>query len=140
MSWNVLVALVLAVGMTASGVEAAPREVNVHFRGLVDRGVPLDFGPAVPAMRVKVGEKRTVMYRVTNLSERPLELRAVRRVEPAAAERAVSKVKCLSLKPQTLGPYEIKVLPVEFRVESTLPGSVAELTLGYQIARSPASK
>lgn len=135
--WGLL-ALLTILGAAATGAVAAPREVNVHFRGRVERGVPLDFGPVAPALRVKVGERRTLMYRFTNLSNRPLVLEAVRQVEPAAAEAAVSKLHCLSLQPQRLEAHESKLIPIAFRLEATLPSSVAELTLGYRVVRSRA--
>lgn len=127
-----LLALLVA---SVSPSEASAREVNVHFRGLVERGLPLDFGPTAPAVRVKLGQKRTVMYRVTNLSQAPVTLGAVRTVEPAAADAAVRKIRCLSLRPETLGPRQSKLIPVEFVVEPGLSATVAELTLGYQVKK-----
>lgn len=134
------VALLAMMGALVGPAEAGPREVNVHFRGVVERGVPLDFGPTAPAVRVRVGEKRTVMYRVTNLSGTPVTLGAVRKVEPSAAAGAVRQIQCPSLRPETLGPRESKLVPVEFQVESSLPASVAELTLGYQLKKVKVSR
>ncbi|MBO9540229.1 cytochrome c oxidase assembly protein [bacterium] len=131
-------ALLLAcvvVGALAPAALAAPREVNVHFRGTVDKGLPLDFGPTRPALRVKLGEKRTIPYRLTNFTKEPMHLKAVLKVEPAEATKAFRVVKGLSLSPVLVQPGESKVLPVEFVVAPDLPTSAPELTVGFVLSK-----
>lgn len=128
-----LLLITLALLGLGTRAEAASREVTVHFRGNVDTGIPLDFGPLAPAMRVAIGERQAMPYRFTNLSDRTLEIQAVHQVSPASAERAFDRIQCFSLTRQVLKPHESKTLPVTFKVEASLPASVPEISLGYMV-------
>lgn len=134
--------LLVALALVALGAraEAATREVTVHFRGNVDTGIPLDFGPLAPAMRVAIGERSAIQYRFTNLSDRTLEIQAVHQVSPASAERAFDKIQCFCSTRQVLKPHESKTMPVTFKVEAALPASVPEITLAYMVYKVHAVK
>lgn len=134
-----LLACALA-GAIAPAAVAAPREVNVHFRGTVETGVPLDFGPTRPALRVKVGEPRTIPYRFANFSKETLRLKATLRVDPAEATRAFRVVKGFSLGTLTIQPGESKILPLEFVVAPALPASAPELTVGFALAEAKGAR
>jgi cytochrome c oxidase assembly protein subunit 11 len=128
----------LAVSAPATG--AAGREVNVHFRGTVDQGIPLDFGPTRPALRVKLGESRGIPYRLANFSKEPLRLRATLKVEPAEAARAFRVLGGFGREAVVLAPGESKVVPIDFMVAPGLPHSAAELTVGFALAKVEGTK
>lgn len=128
----VLAGLVLA--LFAPSAQAAPREVNVHFRGTVARGIPLDFGPTRPALRVKLGETRGIPYRLSNFSKAPLRLKAQLKVEPPEAALAFRVVGGFAQGPVVLAPGESKVVPLDFVVAPGLPTSAPELTVGFALS------
>ncbi|MNX94231.1 Cytochrome c oxidase assembly protein CtaG [compost metagenome] len=84
---------------------------------------------------MKLGEKRTIPYRLTNFTKEPLRLKATLTVEPVEATKAFKVVKGLTLSPVLLQPGESKVLPVEFVVAPDLPSSAPELTVGFALSR-----
>lgn len=126
----------VAVGALFAQQEAAksqgPREVMVMFAAS-NTELPLDFGPVVPAMKVRLGEPATIQWRFNNLSDRMLDLQAVHRVEPQTADALFKKTVCFCFSRQTVKPRERKEMPVTFTVDPTLPSSVHTLTLGYTL-------
>lgn len=140
MTAKALILALAALGSLAPAALAAPREVNVHFRGTVEAGIPLDFGPMRPALRVKLGETRTIPYRFTNFSQQELRLTTATKVAPAEAAKAFKVVKGFSLATLVVKPGESKVLPLEFVVAPDLSPTAPELTVGFSLMRAKGAK
>lgn len=109
------------------------REVAVRFLGTVNGGIPLAFGPKVPAMLVTVGKTYKILYDFTNLTDHPEEIQAVHDIAPADAASSFTKFQCFCFTQQTLAPHEHKEMPVVFRIEPSLPKGDNSLTLSYTL-------
>lgn len=120
-----------AIASTAGN--QAPRRVLVHFTGVVNAGLPMDFHPLTRTMEVEVGKTARVSYRFTNLTDKPLDIQAVHSLSPPQADHAFKKMVCFCFTKQVLKPHESKDLPVVFRVEPRLDPLYEDLTLGYTL-------
>jgi cytochrome c oxidase assembly protein subunit 11 len=109
------------------------REVEVRFVGLVDVLAPAKIEALTSGLTVKLGEQREVMYRFTNLSDKPLDFQAVHSVAPSLADPMFHKVECFCFTTQTLKPREIKELPVSFWVDPKFPSEYHTVTLQYTV-------
>lgn len=108
-----------------------PRLVTVEFNGDVMPGLPWHFEPRVRKMQVHPGERITTWYRVKNLSDRPVDGRAVPSVTPSAAARHFRKIECFCFTQQRLNAGEEKEMAVTFVVARELPEEVGVMTLSY---------
>lgn len=133
-----LLAAAIALAVLAAGALAAPRDINVHFRARVDTAVPVDFGPTVPAVRVRLGETKQVTFRFTNLSGQAVTFQAAPKLEPAAAAASFHQLQGFCMTRQVLKPNETRMMPVQFRIDPTLSRSVPEVYLGVTLSRVPA--
>ncbi|HEY9898596.1 MAG TPA: cytochrome c oxidase assembly protein [Pantanalinema sp.] len=130
----------VALGALCPSAGAGVREVNVHFRGTVEAGIPLDFGPARPALRVRLGEARGIPYRLTNFTKEPLRLRATLKVEPAEAAKAFKVLGGFARAEVVLKPGESKLVPLDFVISPGLPSSAPELTVAFALEKAEGTK
>jgi cytochrome c oxidase assembly protein subunit 11 len=80
---------------------------------------------------VHPGEVRQVEYEVRNTLDRPVTGQAVPSFGPQIAGRFFRKIECFCFREQTLGPGEVRRMPVVFVVDPQLPEDVNTITLSY---------
>jgi cytochrome c oxidase assembly protein subunit 11 len=97
---------------------------NTHQLGWV-------FKPVQRSIRVHPGELATIAYEVRNPLDRPVTGQAVPSFGPLYAGQYLRKIECFCFTQQTLGPGEVREMPVAFVVDPTLPKDVHTITLSY---------
>ncbi len=135
-------------GTTRVAAEApgavAGRVVTVRFDANVARDLPWRFEPAVPAVKVAVGENVLAFYRARNVSNAPITGTATFNVTPHKAGSFFAKIECFCFTEQTLAPGETVELPVSFFIDPAIlkdpeAEDVGEITLSYTFFRALAA-
>jgi cytochrome c oxidase assembly protein subunit 11 len=111
------------------------RWVTVEFTGTVKAGLPWDFAPREPKLRVHPGQQVEFSFTTTNHSSSAVVGRAVPAVTPGRATRYFIKTECFCFRQQELGPGETKDMPLVFMVDRDLPPEVHTITLSYSFYR-----
>jgi cytochrome c oxidase assembly protein subunit 11 len=111
------------------------REIVVRFDANV-RGLPWAFRPAVPELRLRVGETGTVSYVAENASERATIGTATFNVAPPSAGAYFNKIACFCFTEQALAPGERIEMSVQFFVDPGIAedrdlDAVDTITLSY---------
>jgi len=106
------------------------RRVSVEFDANTQR-LPWTFRPLQPSVAVHPGEVTQVMYEVRNTLDRPVTGQAVPSFGPQQAALYFRKIECFCFRQQTLGPGEVRKMPVVFVVDPKLPADVNTVTLSY---------
>ncbi len=114
---------------------AIDRDVIVRFDANVS-GLPWDFRPENPDIRLKVGETVIVNYIAENRSKERTVGSATFNVAPAAAGAYFNKVQCFCFTKQVLQPGETIMMPVQFFIDPAMDGdndlrAVKTITLSY---------
>lgn len=106
------------------------REVSVEFDANTQR-LPWTFRPLQSSVAVHPGEVTQVIYEVRNTLNRPVTGQAVPSFGPRQAALYFRKIECFCFRQQTLGPGEVRKMPVVFVVDPKLPADVNTITLSY---------
>lgn len=93
------------------------RVFEVRFDANVAQGLPWDFRPEVPSVRVRAGEVATVVYRIESRAETETRGIAAFNVTPEQAGGHFAKIACFCFTEQTLRPHEAIEAPVTFYVD-----------------------
>lgn len=109
---------------------ADDRTSLVNFMG-VSGQLPIDIRPLERRLWVKTGDMTVVLYRLTNLTQRDLDYRAVHMVLPAT-DTAFELIKCFCDDHRILKAGISEDLPLVFRLKHVVPGD-AGLTVNYTI-------
>lgn len=107
------------------------RWVTVEFTGEVMSGLPWEFRPLQPSIRVHPGQTATVRYLARNLSGRTVVAQAAPSVSPSRAAPHFKKVECFCFTRQELAAGEDREMAVTFLLTRDLPPEVSKLTLSY---------
>lgn len=112
------------------------RTFKVSFDANIDRGLPLTFAPEQRSVEVKVGEAKTIYYRISNTSSKPITVVAGYNVAPGEMGPYFSKIQCFCFDAQTLAPKQTVELPVVFFIDPAITedrnyDSLREVTLSY---------
>lgn len=106
------------------------RTVSVEFDANTQR-LPWTFKPLEASVAVHPGEVTQVVYEVRNTLDRPVTGQAVPSYGPQQAALYFRKVECFCFQQQTLGPGEVRRMPVVFVIDPKLPSEVNTVTLSY---------
>jgi cytochrome c oxidase assembly protein subunit 11 len=117
----------------------------VRFDASVAPGLSWSFAPETPFVHVRLGETKTVEFRVTNDSDRPTTALASFNVQPDLAGQYFNKLTCFCFDETVLKPHESRDLTVVFFVDPALAKdkdikSLSSLTLSYTFFASKKSK
>jgi len=77
------------------------------------------------------GSLAAAVYEVKNTLDRPVTGQAVPSYTPAGAAQYFKKLECFCFQQQTLGPGEVRRMPVVFVVDPEIPSDVGTITLSY---------
>jgi cytochrome c oxidase assembly protein subunit 11 len=108
----------------------ATRLVSVEFDANTQR-LPWTFKPLQSSVTVHPGEVMQVVYEVRNTLERPVTGQAVPSYGPQQAALYFRKMECFCFQQQTLGPGEVRRMPVVFVIDPKLPPELNTVTLSY---------
>ena len=93
------------------------RVFEIRFDANVHNGLPWEFRPETPSLRVRAGEVATIVYRITNQSDRETRGTATFNVTPDQAGGHFNTLACFCFTEQTLKPHEVLEAPVTFFVD-----------------------
>ena len=108
----------------------ATRLVSVEFDANTQR-LPWTFKPLQASVSVHPGEVTQVVYEVRNTLERSVTGQAVPSYGPQQAALYFRKMECFCFQQQTLGPGEVRKMPVVFVIDPKLPPELNTVTLSY---------
>ncbi len=106
------------------------RSVSIEFDSNL-KDLAWDFKPVTPHVEVHPGAITQVMFEVRNRLNVPVTGQAVPSYAPRLATMYFKKLECFCFTSQTLGPGEVRRMPVVFVVDPALPGDVSTITLSY---------
>ncbi|HEY6722186.1 MAG TPA: cytochrome c oxidase assembly protein, partial [Burkholderiales bacterium] len=106
------------------------RLVSVEFDANTQR-LAWTFKPLQASVSVHPGEVTQVVYEVRNTLDRPVTGQAVPSYGPQQAVLYFRKMECFCFQQQTLGPGEVRKMPVVFVIDPKLPPEVNTVTLSY---------
>jgi cytochrome c oxidase assembly protein subunit 11 len=106
------------------------RSVGIEFDSNL-KDLAWDFKPVTPHIDVHPGAITQVMFEVRNRLNVPVTGQAVPSYAPRQATMYFKKLECFCFTSQTLGPGEVRRMPVVFVVDPALPKDVDTITLSY---------
>jgi cytochrome c oxidase assembly protein subunit 11 len=106
------------------------RSISVEFDANTRR-LPWTFKPLEASVSVHPGEVTQVLYEVRNTLDRPVTGQAVPSYGPQQAAPYFKKMECFCFQQQTLGPGEVRKMPVVFVIDPKLPRDINTVTLSY---------
>ena len=113
------------------------RSVLMQFDSNLRDGLPWKFRATEGTKQVHPGQLVTVSYDVVNNSGRAVSGQAIASYAPAGAVAYVRKLECFCFSIQTLGPHEVRRMPVIFVIDPSLPSDVPTVTLSYTFFEVP---
>lgn len=106
------------------------RTVAIEFDSNTQR-LAWTFRPLEGHVQVHPGEVRQVIYEVRNTLDRTVTGQAIPSYGPQRAGQYIQKLECFCFQQQTLGPGEVKRMPVVFIIDPKLPADLGTVTLSY---------
>jgi cytochrome c oxidase assembly protein subunit 11 len=106
------------------------RSIGIEFDSNL-KDLAWDFKPVTPHIDVHPGAVTQVMFEVRNRLNVPVTGQAVPSYAPQLATMYFKKLECFCFRSQTLGPGEVRRMPVVFVVDPALPDGVSTITLSY---------
>jgi len=104
----------------APAAEVLERTITVRFDANVAAGLDWRFTPEAPQVEVKLGEARTVFYKVRNAGQAATAGIATFNVQPGQAGAFFVKLQCFCYAEQTLKPGEEIEAAVAFYIDPAL--------------------
>ena len=104
------------------------------------RGLPWQFKPLQSSVRIHPGEPVDVMYEITNNTDRVINGQAIPSYSPRSLERYLRKFECFCFTKQVLQPNEVRQMPVQFIIESSIPADINTVTISYTFFELPDGK
>ncbi|NNM72988.1 cytochrome c oxidase assembly protein [Enterovirga aerilata] len=121
---------------TEAPTETLNRRMTVRFDTNVAPGLGWSFRPEIPQVEARLGETRTVFFKVKNEGQRASTGVATYNVQPAQLGAHFVKLKCFCFDEQTLQPGETMDFPVVFYVDPGIAkdrnlDDMSSVTLSY---------
>jgi len=106
------------------------RSITVEF-DTNTHNIPWQFKALQNSMRIHPGEMAQAVFEVRNDRNYAVSGQAIASYGPNVAAQYFKKIECFCFTRQTLGPGEMRRMPVVFFVDSALPKDVNTITLSY---------
>ena len=108
--------------VATSAPSAAPlgRKMTIRFDSNVAPGLPWKFEPEQTEIEVRIGEVKTIYYKVTNEAARITTGQAAYNVAPLTVGKYFEKINCFCFTEQTMAPGEKRDMPVVFYVDPSI--------------------
>lgn len=114
----------------------ASRSVKIEFDANTNH-LPWTFKPEVTTLTVHPGELTTVIYEVTNTTNREMVGQAIPSYGPTRAAEHFKKLECFCFAKQTFVANEKRQMPVVFLVDPQLPTDINTIALSYTFFEMP---
>ncbi len=130
---------------TAGAGQILDRTVSVRFDANVAPALGWRFEPESPEIALRVGETKTVFYKITNRTNRASTGIATFNVQPERAAAHFVKIQCFCFTEHTLQPGESLEAPVVFYIDPEIARNrdldgIKSLTLSYTYFPSKAGQ
>lgn len=106
------------------------RKLTVEFDTNTHK-LPWSFRPVSGHLELHPGQLTEVMYEIRNNQSRAITGQAIPSYSPALAAEYFKKLQCFCFDKHTLGPGEVKYMPIVFVVDPALPKSINTITLSF---------
>ena len=106
------------------------RKVALEFDANTQR-LGWTFQPLESYVEVHPGQVTQVVYEVRNTQNRAVTGQAVPSYGPQRAAQYFQKLDCFCFRQQTLGPGEVRQMPVVFIIDPNMPRDLNTVTLSY---------
>lgn len=106
------------------------RKVGLEFDANTQR-LGWTFHPLEQHVEVHPGQVAQVIYEVRNTLDRSVTGQAVPSYGPQRAAQYFQKLECFCFQQQTLGPGEVRRMPVVFIIDPDMPKDLSTVTLSY---------
>lgn len=121
---------------TAGAGAILDRTMSVRFDANVAPGLGWKFEAESSEVELRVGETRTIFYKITNRTDRPSTGIATYNVQPERVAGYFVKIQCFCFTEHTLQPGESMEAPVVFYVDPEIAQNreldgVKSITLSY---------
>jgi len=122
---------------SAEATRQSDREITVRFDANVAPGLNWKFGPEQAQVNVRLGETKTVFYKLKNRGDQPAVGMATYNVTPNQAGNSFAKLECFCFNEMVLQPGEEIDVPVVFFVDPALAdvpdigNTISKITLSY---------
>ena len=121
---------------TAGAGKVLDRTMAVRFDANVASGLGWTFTPESPDISLRVGETKTVFYKITNKSSRASTGIASYNIAPEKGAAYFVKIQCFCFTEHTLQPGESLEAPVVFYIDPEIAGNreldgMKAITLSY---------
>lgn len=107
--------------------------IRVEFDTNVADQLPATLMALDPVMAAKPGGLIKARFRLSNLSNQPLKVRAIPSFAPARAAGLLQKLECFCFDALTLAPNEQRDVTVVLLVANELPAELGAATLSYTL-------
>ncbi|GAA5785380.1 cytochrome c oxidase assembly protein [Chitiniphilus shinanonensis] len=107
--------------------------MRVEFDSNVAAGLPARLTALEPVTAGRAGGLIKAKFRLENLSDAPLGIRAVPSYAPERAGRFLQKLECFCFNALTLAPRETREVTVVLLVEADMPPELGAVTLSYML-------
>lgn len=130
---------------TAGAGTILDRTVSVRFDANVAPGLGWTFEAESSEVELRVGETKTIFYKITNRTDRPSTGIATYNVQPERVAGYFVKIQCFCFTEHTLQPGESMEAPVVFYVDPEIAQNreldgVKAITLSYTYFTSKAGQ
>ena len=122
---------------SAEAARQTDRVITVRFDANVAPGLNWKFGPEQSQVDVRLGETKTVFYKLKNRGDQPAVGMATYNVTPNQAGNSFAKLQCFCFNEMVLQPGEEIDVPVVFFVDPALADdpdmgrTISKITLSY---------
>jgi cytochrome c oxidase assembly protein Cox11 len=106
--------------------------IRINFKGSVKKDLPWSFEPVQRVVRIQPGEALQNVYRVKNLSDKPITGKALHAIEPENHKQYLNIIDCFCFIQETLQPGEEKELPLIFQLDANIPKDLKQLEVIYE--------
>jgi cytochrome c oxidase assembly protein subunit 11 len=132
------------IGVAATG-QILDRSMAIRFDANVAPGLGWTFEPESPEISLRVGETKTVFYKITNRSSRASTGIATYNIAPENGAAYFVKIQCFCFTEHTLQPGESLEAPVVFYIDPEIAGNrdlngLNAMTLSYTYFPSKAGQ
>ena len=115
------------------------RLVTIEFDANT-RGLPWEFRPLQRSVQVHPGQLVQVLYEARNTAAMPVVGQAIASYGPQVAGQYVKKIECFCFTRQELKANETRQMPLQFVVDTRLPGDVTVITFSYTFFELPGGR
>jgi cytochrome c oxidase assembly protein subunit 11 len=122
---------------SAEATRQSDRQITVRFDANVAPGLNWKFGPEQSQVTIRLGETKTVFYKLKNRGDQPTAGMATYNVTPNMAGNSFAKLECFCFNEMVLQPGEEIDVPVVFFVDPAITdnpdigNTISKITLSY---------